>query len=290
MDTEAIVRRFAAAGLRARVVNSLRTANIMHSGTSNRDVFQMDIGNRGKKNEVFRLVPGAASNRVEPQGIDADLRQLVLMVHEPTRTFHLTMPAGSIAPSDKIVQRIPGKYEQVVVERKTPNVKRHFLVGHDEREYFISQLPRAVTTVARAHEILRPRTGAVERQGEWFFYETTPEEDVLIEKNLHLVTRKSPVGPGGKPHVADERLWIPVRPQQIPTVEGAAWPADASALLPAGRWTHNMFPGGAAVVGYVYVRGKIRHPDHATVEFLRWMKVRLNTERREARSGIYWVD
>src|SRR4051812_26529979 len=84
---EVLGRRFAEANLRAEVIErQVQTASSWASGASASDVFQMTVLGRGRK-EFFRIWPGARTNRVEAEGIDRERQQLVLMVHEPARTF-----------------------------------------------------------------------------------------------------------------------------------------------------------------------------------------------------------
>lgn len=84
---EVLARRFAEANLRAEVVESqIQRAARWASEARAGDVFRMTILGKGR-NEYFRVWPGARTNRVEAEGIDRDRRQLVLMVHEPVRTF-----------------------------------------------------------------------------------------------------------------------------------------------------------------------------------------------------------
>jgi hypothetical protein len=194
-------------------------------------IFQMDIQKQGK-GEVFRLWPGGEDNVIQVLGVDPKLRQLVLMIHEPKRMF--------------VTKDWRGRETTHV----TPEGKRHILCGHDERSYFMAQLPKPVSTVQKAHEVLKnvpPTAEKVKRQGEWFF---TPLKDLDDLKGLP-VHWKAPLGPGRNLHTADQ--------------------------LVRGK------------KGQLYVRGKVRHPEHQTVEFRSWQQVHHNREVVR-NSSLPWMD
>lgn len=217
-------KHFSKAGLELkRLENPINRTNNL--------IFQMDIQKRGTK-EVFRLWPGGEDNVIQVLGVDPKLRQLVLMIHEPKRVFTTKDWRGK------------------VTEHKTPEGKRHLLVGHDERNYFMAQLPKAVSTVQKAHEVLKsvPSTAEkVKRQGEWFF---TPLKDLDYLKGLP-VHWKAPLGQSRNLHIADQ--------------------------LVRGK------------KGQLYVRGKVRHPEHKTVEFQSWQQVQHNREVVR-NSSLPWMD
>jgi hypothetical protein len=114
----------------------------------------------------------------------------------------------------------------------------------------------------------------VVRQGEWFFLEPSKIEreqlEALTESGKLVTWKKMPIGPayagrpskrqfGGNPHTADE----------LTILRGL----NSSAL---------------------FIRGKVRHVDHATKEFYSWVKVALNTEARQegiaSMGGVAWID
>lgn len=279
---EQLVRRFAAADLRATVAErQIRTQRIP-GGLNSSDIFAMGIRGVPKRDRHFSIFPGASENRVEVQGVDKDLRQLVLMVHEPVRTFTENVPKGRNVQIDRKVVKVVGETQySLVIERKTDDRKRHFLCGTDERDYFVAQLPKPVSTVRQAHEVLRPQSakGALARQGEWFFLEPSRNEkaelEALEEVGKLIIYRKMPIGPayqgrfqnrqfGGNPHTADELTYL-----GIPRIDQIA---------------HQTF-----------IRGKVRHVDHETKEFYSWVKIVRNTERVDntgvARMyGVTWID
>jgi hypothetical protein len=271
--SEALARRFAEANLRAEV-NERRSAAEARGRLQSADIFVMTIAGRGRE-EYFRLWRGAPGNRVEAEGIDRRLGQLVLLVHEPERTFVERRPRPRRF-LDRTALKVVGEDERFVwIERHTDARKRHFLVGRDERQLFICQLPRAVTTVRDAHLALRapgadPARGPVRRQGEWFFLEPTAAELAALEAALRAlrtaVRSRVPIGRGGHPHVADELVVVPPAPE---------------------------FRG--AVPPLVLVRGRVRHVDHDTLRLRDWCKVVRNAEPLTqdglARmDGVAWID
>jgi len=230
-------------------------------------IVQLDIA-RGKSrsDEHFRLWPGASTNRIEVQGVDRGLEQLVLMVHEPRRRFEVEMDRrrAESNPELKIVRR---NVKRAWVERFTDASKRHFLCGMDEQHCFIAQLPAGVSTVQRAHEVLRPvaldakTAGAAVRQGEFFFVEPTGGE---LKRYLQLgrgIGWRTNVG------IAQAAGWVRAGRQHV---------AEAVWVLPEG---------------VVLVKGNVRHPDHQTQYFSDWRRVFQNREAYEAPPpGILWVD
>ncbi len=274
MGNEALARRFAEANLRVEVIERPIQASPWASGRSAADVFQMSIAGRGRE-EYFRLWPGAAGNRVEAEGIDPVRRQLVLLVQEALRVFQERVPKRRVQLDRSKVKVIREDAFSFWVERRTDARKRHFLAGRDERQLFICQLPRAVSTVRAAHQALRATVpdGAgrdVVRQGEWFFLAPSADELAALAAALRAfrtcVRIRASIGPGGHPHRADEVVVVP------PTLVGKV-------LVPRT----------------VLARGAVRHVDHDTVKLPSWAKVVRNAEPVDdggiARmDGVRWID
>jgi len=277
---ESLVSQFAKAGLKLEI-----TDNPVGGRGVNRAVFGMDIQRKIKGNwrsEYFRIWPGEEVN-IQVINTDKKLSQLVLMVHEKAREF--TEEVGQYVarevPQRDIVRRL--KKGRVVVRRRTSSNKRHFLLGVDERQLFIAQLPEAAPTVQRAHDRLKAPTvwlyegkqmGRTIRQGEWFFLNVDANEQANIDEAVGkgLVQRKVDIaaarrgrrGGGGNQHVAEELI----------VADGV-------------RLEHGYSIRGREI----FVRGKVRHPEHKTVSFKSWRKVIRNTESNEGRmEGVAWVD
>ena len=189
--------------------------------------------------------------------------------------------------------------------------KSKFLCGHDERHWFVAAVPEAapVGTVAQAMEALKPaevrdtqarlglragernrrRNAAFVRQGEWFFL---PVPDVVVDERFVLRWEPLRRGNGGKPHWTE---WL------YRTGGETVYVCDRhpNGLLEdqrkrvirtnpeARQWTWRVMrrnPG-------VFVRGRVRHADHATVELVGWHRVVMNTETQaRAMHNVAFLD
>lgn len=174
---------------------------------------------------------------------------------------------------------------------------RRFLCGHDERHWFVAAIPEdaRVSTVKQAVEALKPdpvknaqervgiktknlhkrRTVGYVRQGEWFF---VPRADVTIQD--YLILKNEPLRRGGgKPHKAEflyryggETVYVC---RQHPNGLTAKEYRELITNNPGAknfRW--QTMRRNATVL----VKGRISHPDHATVILDIWHEVVPNTE------------
>ena len=161
-DRSGLVKRFEKAGLEVELTSRPMMGAATGPGSN---AFQMDI-NRPKTakgpREIFRIWPGHDGNRLEVIGTNDDLQQAVLMVKEPKRTIEIEIPGWQVArfkagnPDRPVFQR-NGRF---FYTQDTPEAKRHYLMGMDERHYFVCQLPRPATTVQDAHRVLKNETVA----------------------------------------------------------------------------------------------------------------------------------
>lgn len=171
--------------------------------------------------------------------------------------------------------------------------KNKYLCGHDERHWFAAAVPgESVRSVKTAIEALRPtevpRSKQVIRQGEWFFVpaSSVPEIDGFVTRIL----RNEPLSRGGgsKPHVCEEMIryggttvmvglhhptGISLEAYERLYEAAATGTRQARARFDHQRWTRMVRDAE------VYVRGKVRHSDHATVNLMGWHRVYMNTER-----------
>jgi hypothetical protein len=239
---------------------------------ANPDIFQMDIHHSARFGEYVRLWPGARSNEVAVLDTDRALRQVVLAVKEPRRTFRASWFKRG-RDREQIERdlrqrggRLIGEWRDTwQVELVTPDVERRYLIGMDDLHLFIAHVPQG-STVREAHEALKPRavrqaelSGArtIQRQGEWFFISPTSEELGRLERVRVLENR--PVGRAAenKPHVAEQ-------------------------LIRAGKRAN-----------VIYARGLVRHADHRPLPLDDWRRVVLNAEVRatqEERMRQRWID
>lgn len=198
----------------------------------------------------------------------------------------------------------PGQRHLLLLVREPEGhreAKHKFLCGHDERDWFAAAVPEAsgVATVRTAMEALKPsevlaaqaRKGlkarhrnrrhnkAFIRQGEWFFI---PQPDLVVDPKLVLTGE--PLARGrGKPHWAEflyreggETVYVS---SEHPAGLSESEYRQLIAENPVKRrmpWRVMRWDAG------VYVRGKIRHPDHKTVKLNGWHQVVPNTESQAA--------
>ena len=186
--------------------------------------------------------------------------------------------------------------------------KARFLCGHDERHWFVAAIPesRPVSTVEAAQDALRPRAvgrTTYVRQGEWFFVPAPAFEPTRLEP----IRRKEPIvrSGGGTPHIAAEAVrtgGTTVYLPQIPWTGLSERQRDAlnrqfsrgvlearmrelRKANPRWRWISMLRDPE------LYVRGAIRHPDHATVTLPGWHRVYLNTESEaKAMAHVVFLD
>ncbi|MFO0554654.1 MAG: hypothetical protein U0271_40125 [Polyangiaceae bacterium] len=258
---ESIARRFGEAHLPVEV------ARAPLGRASDSGIVEIDITRaRRAPAERFRVYRGAPENRIEVLGTDRSLRQLVLLVHEPKRVFEQVISAYAAARSSAKVVRKRGR--MAVIEQETSDKKRHFLCGMDESHLFVAELPRGVSSVSLARDALRApevprnlqvRGGQVKRQGEWFFLplETNALAELEARTAALQIVKRAGIAQAaglrraGRPHVAEEIL---------------------------------------VQDGLIYVRGRVAHPDHRTIELLEWTRVVPNRERFDQPEGVLWVD
>lgn len=262
-------------------------------GPTSRDVFGLNIvpDPKSKGKQRFEIWAGSDDNRIEVTAIDAKQNQLILFVQEAPRTFveHRPKPWRRdekaelvLAPGERLVSENMFAWD---VERTAPSAKRHYLCGVDERGYFASQLPKAVTTVRAAHDALKSTSAKnarkkdkIIRQGEWFFIPIKADERKLLDEALKKkliaiakntsIHRALQVG-GGNPHTCSEIVVLPSRSVNVQGL-GEIQRVDRTA----------------------YVRGKVKHREHATIEFFDWHRIERNTEilTNGRGTGVAWID
>jgi hypothetical protein len=202
-----------------------------------------------------------------------------------------------VRPNDRHLLLMARQFTQTGNKRREDKSK--FLCGHDERAWFVAAVPESAhaSNVQDAKDALKPkavwdamrehgvpsarrdqrRTAAFVRQGEWFFI-PRPE----FRMDVRLALRNEPIRRGaGKPHLCQylyraggERVLVnSLHPNGLTLSEHRRLPARV-------RNT----PGWKTMVrdAHVYVKGKVRHPDHATIMLQCWHEVAMNTETQAA--------
>ena len=175
--------------------------------------------------------------------------------------------------------------------------KSRFLLGHDERHWFVAAIPEQspVSTVAAAKQALKPEMVLMEeqrvrtklrhrrinkvrvRQGEWFFVpkDLARVEPVRIHKNEPL--RRG----GGKPHVCQElyreggvMVYVSrLNPNGLTQAEFDRLSEKDKKMFLWNRMVRDP---------HVFVRGTVRHPDHKTIVLDGWHEAFMNTESKAA--------
>jgi hypothetical protein len=211
---------------------------------------------------------------------------------------HFRMRFNEDAPDFQILQTKRDERHLLLLAAE-PGVresKERLLCGHDERHWFISAIGEPVSTVEAARRALLPpllrhkglnkstlksRANEVfKRQGEWFF---VPVKDELL---LAVISRE-PVHPD-EPIQRGARS-KPHRVQALVRFGGTAVVLNGGREYSEREWEDKLradpdFQRRAGRVERrtkdmkVYVRGKIRHPDHATIELHGWHEVMMNGE------------
>lgn len=257
MDTDMLIEKFARMGARARLVEPSRS--IWRPSPT----FRIDIGH-DRKGEFFDLT-------LNPDGLES-----VKVTDLRPRDRHLLLQ---------------------VDHRNSGEGRQKFLCGHDERHWFVAAVPEAARAadVRTAKEALKPevvqthqasvglkareglkrKNRAFVRQGEWFFL---PRPDVRVDHKLLL--RREPLsrGAGSKPHVVDELVRIGgetvyvshLHPTGLTEAEHDQWVKRNGTR----RVNFRIMRRNAGV----FVRGKVRHPDHKTIVLNVWHEVAMNTE------------
>lgn len=229
MNTNHIERHFDACNLpvqfvdqhpRKSAVHALNNPNIPLSLSH---VFYVDVDTDRKRGEYFRVY-------------GADNVELLLMDKQP-KSRHLLLQMRAKLQID------------------APPEKRHYLMGHDERQLFVVGAD-GISTVKDALSALKPRAVVqaekrglkVIRQGDWFFIPMTGNFDpgnIILQNTTLGGDRPHTLGiTVGNPHVAEEQV-IRINERNM------------------GRNLMRRFVT-------IAVRGKIRHDEHSTVKLVTW--------------------
>jgi hypothetical protein len=189
--------------------------------------------------------------------------------------------------------------------------KSKFLCGHDERHWFVAAIPEKapVGTVRQAKEALKPaevrvtqarkglrakarnrrKNDAYIRQGEWFFI---PVPGLVIDEKLVIKDEPLTRGNGGKPHWVEfcyrtggEMVYVCSRhPAGVSEDQYQRILAHNKKAKGWGWRVMRRNPG-------VYVKGRVRHADHATITLRGWHQVLMNTEgESKAMRNVAFLD
>jgi hypothetical protein len=270
MDTELLERKFARLGARLKIRTQPRV-----------DSVSIDI-RRDHKGEYFDV-------QVNPDR-------------------NLFLDAIDVRPAERHLLLMSARHD---TESRKPKLtqKQKFLCGHDERAWFAAAIPESAgaSNVRTAMEALKPvgvrlsqarhrvpmrklnrrkNLGFV-RQGEWFF---VPCPDLVIDQAA--VLRNEPLQrSGNKAHWAEfavrfggETVYVS---RNYPNGISANQFHLLKATEPNASKDFRVMQRNATV----FVRGRIRHPDHKTVMLNCWHRVEMNTEHKAwARRNVVFLD
>lgn len=224
--------------------------------------------------------------------------------------FFLLRHAANVAP-DLTVLNLAPRDRHLLLMSRVGNEKQKFLCGHDERHWFVAAIPESapVSNVDQAKAALKPsavrsrevraairerdrnrrRNGAFVRQGEWFF---VPQPELRVPAMLILRDEPLVRSRMGKPHYTEycyrsggRTVYVsPMAPQGLSEDEYRKRLRDDPR---ASRVPWQPMRRDARV----YVRGRISHPDHATVILSEWHRVYMNTETQaKANAAVVFLD
>ena len=202
---------------------------------------------------------------------------------------------GREAPDLEVLQVVPKDQHLLLYSRDG----QRFLCGHDERHWFVAAVKGRVSTVRAARQSLQPdgvreqaarfapsvtdnrRNRVFKRQGEWFFVPAGPDFDVSADR----VIRNEPIqrNGAGKPHICEELFRTGGRLVYVlgsRTLSQEEFEERRRRKPGFGRY---LVPRVADPD--VYVRGRVRHADHATITLVGWHRLYINGEVQTASVG-----
>jgi hypothetical protein len=200
-------------------------------------------------------------------------------------------------PRIEVLQTVPNQRHLLLLTQTHATAEKNkFLCGHDERHWFVAAVPgRSVATVRAAMEALKPpgvvarearfglserrrnrrKNEAFRRQGEWFF---VPVAGLQVEPKLVLHNEPVRRG-GGKAHwlefawrTGGETVYVT---HHYPNGLAAGEYRD---LLSSNRDARKWFWRIMRRNPTLYAKGRVRHPDHATIVLNDWHQVLMNRE------------
>lgn len=213
---------------------------------------------------------------------------------------HFKLDMSSAETEFKVLQLRKHERHLLLFVGGTP--KERLLCGHDERHWFVAAVGDPVSTVTAARRALLPRqlrdrglnnallksrrNRVFKRQGEWFF---VPVTDARLKAAIGAspIHGREPIQRGrSKPHLCDELVRF----------------GGTAVVLYRGReysqqeWAERQRDPGFRIRGRVegrvkdmsvYVRGGIKHRDHATIVLHDWHQVLLNGEIVSSNVAFY---
>jgi hypothetical protein len=218
---------------------------------------------------------------------------LALDVRQDGHGEYFLISRAQASTTELVVLDVQPRDRHLLLLSRSAAEKHRFLLGHDERHGFVAGIPESkpVSRVRDAKQALKPdvvqssergirtkyrdrRSNAARiRQGEWFF---VPAPNVRVDR--FLVLRNEPIARGGgKPHVCEELYRFGGETVYVSPGAPNGLTNEQYQTLSEGernRWSWRVMRRNPKV----YVRGRVRHPDHETVMVNGWHEVLGNTE------------
>lgn len=259
---------------------------------------KVEVKDRPRVNEVSLSLWGRRGGFTQP---NAAVRINILKDHRGREYFDIQRRIGTRLD---VLDVRPKDRHLLLLAKSDDGTKSRFLCGHDERSWFVAAIPeeaRGVTGVQSAKEALKPpeviraqvakavpmrkrqqrRNEAYIRQGEWFFIPVN-RPDIRDVQTL----QNEPIRRGsGKPHMCQQLYreggtTVHVRsdyPNGLTNAEYQKLDEKVKAdKRHGGLGAWRLMQRDAAV----YVRGRISHPDHKTIDLQGWHQVVMNTETK----------
>lgn len=195
------------------------------------------------------------------------------------------LAAGRDAPAFHVLHTAPRERHLLLFAADG----QRFLCGHDERHWFVAGIRDRISTVTEARVSLLPaalrgavgtrdlrrrKTRSFVRQGEWFFVPASLPDGVgqIVYKNERLFRDAR-----SKPHVCQ---FVVRRGGELVHFVGRRVYTDADFTAACREDPTLMARRTLSQVRNpdVFVRGYVRHPDHATIVLRGWHRVHLNQE------------
>lgn len=223
-------------------------------------------------------------------------------------TFKIMLNRGRLSVLDK-----QAKDRHLLLLHIDGPDKAKFLCGHDERHWFVAAIPEAapVKDVISAKLSLKPKVIQDEerrlglklkhrlnrqnkvaiRQGEWFFIK--PRRKMDFSAATILRNEEMSRGNRSTPHIAEfacrfggNAIWLHAKY----ATEGLS-PEEYQKFLAHAPKHEKVGWQQRFVNAVLYVKGRITHPDHATIILDDWHRVEMNTENKaRARSKMVFLD
>ena len=267
---------------------------------------QMDVLERAFARMGARVKFGEMERRRFRSGLLLN-RTLGLDVRRDARGEYFLISRDRDAAPELMVLDVQGEDRHLLLLSREKGEKHRFLLGHDERHWFVAGIPEAspVSRVRDAKLALKPdavlvgegrvrskerdrrRNAARIRQGEWFFVPVASlaMDPLLLLRNEPLVRSR-----GGKPHICEQLYRFGGETVYVGPGAPSGLTEDEYRALSEGersRWRWRVMRRNPKV----YVRGRVRHPDHKTVALCGWHEVFSNTEHlSDAMRNVVFLD